>query len=201
MSGENLKSSQREAFAAIQKLMSQSPSVAAMQMQLAQSQFGIAGEAPVVPVPGEQHLVFSLADREIAVKAELVQGVERLVEVTPVPNLAPWIKGVINLRGSIVSVVDFRIFLDLEQLPYTQRTRLLSLQCNDMVICLVVDGVSEMLPIPSSSIVSEQMRQAVIPPWAIPYAIGSALVVNRIMVVLDVSRLLFSEKMHRYKAL
>ena len=36
-------------------------------------------------------------DRELAVKAEIVQGVERLVDVTPVPNVAPWIKGVINL--------------------------------------------------------------------------------------------------------
>ncbi len=114
---------------------------------------------------GEQYLVFSLADREFAVKAEFVQGVERLVDVTPVPNVVPWVRGVMNLRGSIISVVDLRMFLDLELLPYSPRTRLLSLQYNEMVICFVVDGVSEMLPIPPATIINGNARQATIPPW------------------------------------
>jgi len=200
---EDLKTLQRDALAAIQQLVSQSPSVAALQMQLAQGQFRIdgttVGETAATAV-GEQYLIFSLADREFAVKAELVQGVERLTEVTTVPNVASWVKGVINLRGSIVSVVDLRMFLDLEQLPSTPRTRLLSLQQNDMVICLVVDGVSEMLPIPSTAIFNGNMRQAAIPPWASPYTTGSALLTNRVIVILDVARLLFSEKMQRYRA-
>jgi purine-binding chemotaxis protein CheW len=141
--------------------------------------------------------VFSLADCELAVKAELVQGVERLGEITSVPNVVPWVRGVINLRGSIVSVVDLRMFLDLEGVSYTPRTRLLSLQYKEMLICLVVDGVSEMLPIHASMIINGNVRQA-IPPWAIPYASGSALLANRLLVILDVPRLLFSEKMHQY---
>jgi len=127
---------------------------------------------------GEQNLVFSLSDCELAVKAEQVQGVERLGEIASVPNVVPWVRGVINLRGSIVSVVDLRMFLDLEQLSYTPRTRLLSLQYKEMLICLVVDGVSEMLPIPASVIINGNVRQA-IPPWAIPYASGTALLANR----------------------
>ena len=199
MSSEDQK--KREAFAAIQQLMSQSPSMAALQMQLAQGQFGVngtnAGDIPPAAI-GEQYLVFTLADRELAVKAELVQGVERLAELTPVPNVVPWVKGVINQRGSIVSVVDLRTFLELEQVPYTPRTRLLALQCNEMVICLVVDGVSEMLPIPATAI-NGNVRQTTIPPWAAPYATGGALLTSRVMVILDVARLLFSEKMQRYK--
>jgi len=155
----------------------------------------------VPPVVGEQYLVFSLADCEFAVKAELVQGVERLVDFTPVPNIATWVKGVINLRGSIISVVDLRRFLDLEQLSSSSQTRLLSLQYNEMVLCFVVDGVSEMLPIPPAAIINGNMRQANIPQWALPYAAGCAVFTHRMMVVLDVSRLLFSEKMQHYKAL
>jgi len=200
---EDLKTLQRDALAAIQQLVSQSPSVAALQMQLAQGQFRAdsppSRENTAVAV-GEQYLIFSLTDREFAVKAELVQGVERLVEVTPVPNVVSWVKGVINLRGSIVSVVDTRMFLDLEPLAPTPRTRFLSLQQNDMVICLVVDSVSEMLPIPSTAIFNGNTRQATIPPWATPYTTGSALLANRVIVILDVARLLFSEKMQRYKA-
>ncbi len=204
MSSEDLKTLQRDAFAAIQQLMSQSPSVAHLQMQLAQGQLGMGGgptgDSPSPPV-GEQYLVFSLGDQELAVRAEQVQGVERLIELTSVPNVVSWVRGVMNLRGSIASVVDLRMFLELEQKPSTARTRLLSLQYNEMVICFVVDSVSEMLPIPATAVISGNARQANIPPWAIPYATGSALLVDRAIVLLDVSRLLFSEKMQRYEAL
>ncbi len=201
MSSEDLRMLQPEAFAALKQLVAQSPSAAAaLQMQLVQAQGqghqdGSLAQESVVA--GEQYLVFSLADCELAVKAELVQGVERLGEITSVPNVVPWVRGVINLRGSIVSVVDLRMFLDLEGVSYTPRTRLLSLQYKEMLICLVVDGVSEMLPIHASMIINGNVRQA-IPPWAIPYASGSALLANRLLVILDVPRLLFSEKMHQY---
>src|SRR5437588_3469281 len=108
----------------------------------------VPAEASVV---GEQYLIFSLVDCELALEAEHIQGVERMADVTPVPNVASWISGVINLRGLIASVVDLRVFLGLTQLPYNPRTRLLSADCNDMVICLVVDGVSDMVPISQSA--------------------------------------------------
>jgi purine-binding chemotaxis protein CheW len=204
VSSEDRRTLQPDAFAALQQLMAQSPSAAALQMQLAQAQGqgqlradGTVAEAAPVAI-GEQYLLFSLADREFAVKAELVQGVERLGELTSVPNVASWVCGVMNLRGSIISVVDLRLFLDLDQLAYTPRTRLLSLQYNEMIICLVVDGVSEMLPIPVPAIAQGNVRQAAIPAWIASYASGSALLANRMLVILDVPRLLFSEKMQHY---
>jgi len=203
VSSEDLRKSQRDAFAAIQQLRTLSPSTAqalAVQGGLIRPEDDLIARG-VPPVVGEQYLVFSLADCEFAVKAELVQGVERLVDFTPVPNIASWVKGVINIRGAIISVVDLRMFLDLEQLSSSSQTRLLSLQYNEMVICFVVDGVSEMLPIPPAAIINGNMRQANIPQWALPYAAGCAVFTHRMMVVLDVSRLLFSEKMQHYKAL
>jgi purine-binding chemotaxis protein CheW len=185
-------------------LISQSPSAAAaLQAQLAQAQLmgNDVLKSSVPQVQGESYLVFSLAEREFAVKAELVQNVERLMELTPVPNVVPWVRGVMNLRGSIVSVVDLRLFLDLEHLPYTPRTRLLSLQYNEMVICFVVDGVSEMLPIPPTAIIHGNVRQANIPSWAVPYATGTALLPNRSLVLLDAAQLLFSDRVQRYSAL
>jgi purine-binding chemotaxis protein CheW len=156
------------------------------------------------PVQGELYLIFTLLEREFALDAERIQGVERLVDVTPVPNVAAWVTGVINLRGSIASVIDLRTFLDLERLPYNPRTRLLTVQYHDMVICLVVDSVSEMLPIPESAIVETQStgpntRQVAIPQWIAPYASGSARVGKRSIVLLDAARLLFSDKMQHYE--
>ena len=148
-------------------------------------------------VVGENYLVFTLVERELAFKAEHIQGVERLADVTPLPHVAPWVVGVINLRGSIASVVDLRAFLGMETLPQNPRTRLLSVKFNEMVICLVVDSVSEMLTIPPSAIITDP-RRAPIPQRLVPFAEGTALLGKRNVVLLDVSRLLFSEKMQHY---
>ncbi len=203
MSSEDIRKSQRDALAAIQQLRTLSPSVAqalALQSSLGRREDEVLARG-VSPAVSEQYLVFTLADCELAVKAEMVQGVERILDFTPVPNVVPWVRGVINLRGSIISVVDLRMFLDLEQLPYSSHTRLLSLQYNEMVICFVVDGVNEMLPIPPAAIINGNARQVSIPQWASSYAAGSALFAHRMLVVLDIPRLLFSEKMQHYKAL
>lgn len=159
----------------------------------------LANVPPDPVIVGEQYLVFSLLECEIALLAEHIDGVERLADVTPVPNVAPWVSGVINLRGSIASVVDLRAFLGMERLPYNPRTRLLSVKYNEMVICLVVDSVSEMIPIPPSAI-NGNMRQTNIPQWLAPYAIGSTLVGKRNVVLLDAGRLLFSDKMQHYSS-
>lgn len=146
---------------------------------------------------GEQYLVFSLLDKDFAFPAEAVQGVERLGDVTAVPNVASWVAGVINLRGSICSVVDLRAFLDMERLPYNPRTRLLSVKYNEMSVCLVVDSVSEMVPI-SPRAIDSNLRS--IPSWVSAYCSGLAAVGKRRVILLDAGRLLFSDKMHHYSA-
>lgn len=219
MASDDLKMRQRDALAAQRsgtqlnglsedsrerQRISRASSVLALQSQIAQisqsRSANVAQEETLTDIISEQYLTFSLLDREFAFKAEHIQGVERLVDVTPVPNVTSWIRGVINLRGSIASVVDFRSFLDMEQLPYNPRTRLLSVHYNEMVICLVVDGVSEMIPIHPTAITSISVRQTSIPQWAIPYASGVALVDKRVIVLIDAARLLFSEKMQHYEA-
>lgn len=156
------------------------------------------GASLVPAIVEEQYLVFTLLGYEFAFKAEYIQGVERLTDITPVPNVASWLAGVISLRGSIASVVDLRAFLGMETLPPTALTRLLSLYYNELLICLIVDGVSEMLPIPTATITSASTSPTTIPPWALPYAAGSALLAQRVLILLDAARVLFADKMQRY---
>jgi purine-binding chemotaxis protein CheW len=159
------------------------------------SRSGPDSSEELLAAAGDQYLIFSLLDKEFAIPAEYIQGVERLAEVTPVPNVASWVSGVINLRGSICSVVDLRSFLDMEQLPYNPRTRLLSVKYNEMLICLVVDSVSEMVPIQPNSI--EKSTRS-IPQWVAAYTMGLAVVGKRSIILLDTARLLFADKMHHY---
>jgi purine-binding chemotaxis protein CheW len=198
VASEELRMLQRNALA--QKLGTHLSSPAAASQAVQFDRPGAEGAAlAAAPIEvGDQYLVFSLVEREFAIKAEYLLGVERLTDITPVPNIASWVKGVINLRGSIASVVDLRAFLGIEGFPYNPLTRLLSVQCNDMVICLIVDGVSEMVLIPDTAVISPTTRQANIPSWAAPYVSGSALLDKRVIMLLDVARLLFSDKMQHY---
>lgn len=148
---------------------------------------------------GEQYLIVSLENFECAFKAEDVQAVERLPEVTPVPNVAYWIDGVIHSRGHIVSVVDLRSFLGMERLPPSARTRLVIGRVGELVIGLVVDGVSEMRGILPNMIQLQQIMRA-LPGWATPYVTGIASVGVRSVLLIDMERLLLSEKMHRYQS-
>ncbi len=200
MASEELKALQRNALIQQARTLSSSSAPALPSQPVPNRQLQTEGAAvAAMPVlAGEHYLVFSLVEREFAIKAQYVQSVERLADVTPVPNVISWVNGVINLRGSIASVVDLRAFLALEKRPYDPLTRLLSVQYNEMVICLVVDGVNEMLPIPETFITHTSSRQATIPAWAMPYVSGSALLGKRVIVLLDAARLLFADKMQRY---
>ena len=158
---------------------------------------GVAGET--TEDPGEQHLIFTLSGLDFGIKAEYVQTVDRLPEVTPVPNVAQWIDGVIHLRGQVISVVDLRSFLGLERQPISPRTRLIAGRVGELVIGLVIDGISEMRGIQPQMIqLPETIRG--LPAWAAPYIGGVATIVGRTVLLLDMERLLLSDKMHRYQS-
>lgn len=144
-----------------------------------------------------QELVFALHDVECALPAETVQGVERITDVTPVPNTVPWIQGVVHLRGAIVSVVDLRGFFGMPTQPITQRTRLLVVTKREMTIGLMVDAVTEMRTLDDQT---EGAHTAPTPDWIAPYAQRTLNLAGRTIIILDVERLLFSEKMHHYRA-
>ena len=143
-----------------------------------------------------QLIIFLIGDIECAVPADAVRGgVERITEVTAVPNTAPWVLGVVQVWGAIVSVVDLRAFLGQQPQPLNARSRLLVVTLKDMTIGFVVDAVTEMRPVGSAS----AMDDPNVPPWLQPYAEGVLHIEDRAIVLLDPERLLFSEPVHRYR--
>jgi chemotaxis signal transduction protein len=96
-------------------------------------------------------------------------------------------------------VVDLRSFLGLERQAPSSRTRLVATKVGDLVIGLVVDGISEMRGILPNMIQLQQIASS-LPGWAAPYVSGIAQIGNRSVMILDMERLLLSEKMHRYQA-
>ncbi len=158
---------------------------------------GMGANAPAeADVP--QHIVFALDDADCAFPSEAVQGVERVGDITPVPNTVSWVLGVLNLHGAITSVVDLRGFFGMTPLAITPRTRLLVLTKREMTIGMVVDGVTEMRTLDGET--APAYASGSVPTWATPYATRALNLEGRTIVLLDPERLLFAEKMHRYRA-
>ena len=142
-----------------------------------------------------QLILFLLGTVECALPADAVQGIERITEITPIPNTAPWVLGVVQVWGAIVSVVDLRAFFGLTPEPRSTRNRLLVLTLKDMTIGFLVDFVTEMRPTDNTA----AMDDPTIPPWLQPYAEGSFHLEDRTVVLLDPERLLFSDAIHHYR--
>lgn len=162
------------------------------------SQLGDLGRTLGLGETGErvqQHILFLLGDVECALPADAVQGVERIVDITPVPNTVDWVLGVVQVWGSIVSAVDLRSFLGMPTGPLTTRSRLLVVTRGEMTIGLVVDTVTEMRPLGSFGAPQEYG----VPPWMGAYALGLLHVDGREVTLLDPDRLLYADAIHRYR--
>lgn len=144
---------------------------------------------------GVQSVVFALDDLACALPGDAVQGIERLPDITPVPNVVNWVLGVVPLRGAVLSVVDLRAFLGLPSLPISNRSRLLVVNQRGMTIGFVVDAILEL----RSDKPAERPREGVsLAQWIAPYGAGVVELGGRQVQLIDVQRLLFADKMQRY---
>lgn len=79
--------------------------------------------------------------------------------ITKVPNVPHYIKGVINLRGKIVPVIETRFKLDLCEVPYTDKTCIIVITLDDINIGLIVDSVNEVMTLTNDSVIPTKKEQ------------------------------------------
>ena len=96
---------------------------------------------------GIQVVAFKLRDEEYGLSILNVQEIRNLTDITRVPFSADFIKGVINLRGSVLPVIDLKQRLGLEQMPYTEKTRIVTVTVDDLHVGMLVDAVTEVINI------------------------------------------------------
>ncbi|MCU0705104.1 MAG: chemotaxis protein CheW [Fimbriiglobus sp.] len=94
---------------------------------------------------GRQYLTFRLADEEYGLEILRVQEIKGYSKVTPLPNTPPEVKGVMNLRGAVVPIIDLRHRFGLPTAEYTRFTVIIVVTIGVRVIGLVVDAVSDVL--------------------------------------------------------
>ena len=96
-----------------------------------------------------QVVAFKLRKEEYGFNILNVKEIKGLTDITRVPFASDFIKGVINLRGSVLPVIDLKSRLGLEQTPYTENTRIVTVTVGDLPVGLLVDAVTEVLMIRS----------------------------------------------------
>lgn len=99
-----------------------------------------------------QFLTFALNDQEFGIEILRVQEIKNFSRVTPIPNMPECIKGVINLRGTVVPIVDLRKKFNMPTAEYNQFTVIIVVNVGPKIMGLVVDAVSDVLNVGEESI-------------------------------------------------
>lgn len=94
-----------------------------------------------------QLVSFNIGDEEFGVDILKVQEINRMVQVTRVPNAPEYVEGVINLRGKVIPIIDLRRRLHMKDKQYDKDTRIIVVELEAKVIGFVVDSVNEVLRI------------------------------------------------------
>lgn len=101
----------------------------------------------------DRYLTFSICKESYGIEIKYVTEIIGIQAITEVPELPEYVKGIINLRGKIIPVVDVRLRFKKEPKEYNDRTCVIVVDINDIFLGLIVDSVSEVLTIPEKDIV------------------------------------------------
>ena len=97
-------------------------------------------------------IVFALGIEEYGVEVEKVRTIERMQPITRVPKTLSFIKGVINLRGIVIPIIDLRERFGMSQMEYSENTRIIIVAANDLEVGLIVDSANDVIDIDSDVI-------------------------------------------------
>ena len=142
-----------------------------------------------------KYLTFSLAGEEYGIGILKIKEIIGMMSITPVPRTPSYVKGVINLRGKVIPVVDLRLKFGMEEASYTERTCIIVVeigsQAGSVLIGIVVDSVSEVLNIKATDIEETPAFGARLDT---DYILGMAKMNGGVKILLDIDKVLTVEE-------
>ncbi len=142
-------------------------------------------------------IIFQLNDEEYAVSVQQVGSIERIEPITRVPQTADFVKGVINLRGVVTPIIDLRIRFGLKETEFTESSRIIIVYLDDMEVGLIVDAANDVIDIPENAI---EPAPEVIGSVDVDYIDGVAKLDNRLLVLLNLQKVLTKEEITELKS-
>ena len=143
----------------------------------------------------EKYLTFTLAGEEYGIGILKIKEIIGMMPITMVPQTPSFVKGVINLRGKVIPVIDLRLRFSMEAIEYNERTCIIVVeikgQSGTIQIGIVVDSVSEVLNIKGSDIEETPTFGAKL---NTEYILGMAKMEGSVKILLDIDKVLSSEE-------
>jgi len=130
-----------------------------------------------------QFVIFKLDNEYYGIPINYVETIEKVHEITRVPNTPSYVKGVINLRGVVVPVVDLRQRFSLSPKAVSNESRIIILSIEEVVVGLLVDNSSEVLTIPEDSI---DNTNNLVNSFEDDYIKGIGKVDERMIIIIDI---------------
>lgn len=140
-------------------------------------------EAEIEGIEADQYLVFSSNGQEYGVQAMRVQEISAPANITLVPRAPAHIAGILNLRGRLISVIDFRKRLGFPAAPPDEDTRIVIVEHAGYPIGLIVDSVEEVIRIPSDTV--QQLPESMSSGAAEDFLTGIGILDRRLIVLID----------------
>ncbi len=148
-----------------------------------------------------KYLTFELGNEEFGIQVLKVREIMGIQDITAVPQTPAYVKGVINLRGKVIPVVDLRKKFGLPEIEYTQRTCIIVVQigssAGSMLMGTVVDGVSEVLNLTAADI--EDTPDFGVE-MATSYLLGMAKIKGKVKILLEIDAVLTSQELTGLKS-
>ena len=140
----------------------------------------------------KEFLAFTLGSEEYCIDILKVQEIRGYETVTPLPNTPAFMKGVVNLRGIIVPIIDLRMKLHLQKVEYDQFTVVIVLGIRGRVIGVVVDSVSDVVALEAEEIKPAPQMGAAI---KTDYINGLVSIDQRLLIIIDIEKLATMEEL------
>jgi purine-binding chemotaxis protein CheW len=142
-----------------------------------------------------KYLTFTLAEEEYGIGILKIKEIIGMMAITTVPQTPKFVKGVINLRGKVIPVIDLRLRFGMESMDYTERTCIIVVEidgtANTVQIGIVVDAVSEVLNINGKDIEDTPTFGTKLDTT---YILGMAKMEGGVKILLDIDRVLKAEE-------
>jgi purine-binding chemotaxis protein CheW len=139
-----------------------------------------------------EFLTFTLGKEEYGIDILKVQEIRGYDAVTTIANTPPFIKGVINLRGTIVPIVDLRIKFNMSAIEYDQFTVVIILSLGSRIVGIVVDSVSDVLTLNAENIHPAPNLSSALDTR---YILGLGTVAEHMLILVDIEKLMSSAEM------
>ena len=146
----------------------------------------------IADASGGEYLTFVLGAAEYGIEILKVQEIRGYDAVTKIANTPEFIKGVINLRGTIAPIVDLRVRFNLGNVEYNEFTVVIILNLSGRIMGIVVDGVSDVIALNAGQVRAVPDLVATIDT---KYLVGLGTVENRMLILVDIERLMTSQEM------